>query len=294
MIEIIQEGFVPDHLRQPPPGELNLAIGQAPEEKRHSRTGLLSVHGVDDRERISDTRLSPWSMICSLILFAKDGRRGVGTGWMAGPQTVITAGHCLLSEKVGGWFDSIIVIPGRTPSRSPFGEARLRHRDGAFDVLPAWRELYKKSGDEKKAADIGVIHLDRPLGQKTGWLSFAKVDDDRMQGHLVNIAGYPKDVHDRRPNGSELWWHADAISDLSDSVIGYVTDSGGGQSGAPVWIYENDGSKPIVAGVHAYGFDADAIDEENSGPRITDEVGRKILDWIEKGPSANSHRNNDA
>ncbi len=285
MIEIIQEGFVPDHLRQPPPGELNLAVGQTPEKKRHSRTGLLSVHGVDARERISDTKLSPWSMICSLILIGKDGGRGVGTGWMAGPRTVITAGHCLLSGKVGGWIESVIVIPGRTPSRCPFGEATLRHKDGVFDVLPAWRDLYRKSSDEKKAADIGVIHLNRPLGEKTGWLGFAKVGDERLQGHLANIAGYPGSVHGRETNGDQLWWHADAVSDLSDTVIGYVTDSGGGQSGAPVWIYENDGSKPIVAGVHAYGFSEGAVDEENSGPRITEEVGCAILDWINNGPS---------
>ncbi|UPJ49335.1 hypothetical protein IVB30_41460 [Bradyrhizobium sp. 200] len=62
---------------------------------------LESIIGEDERVRILDTDLMPWCMICNLRI---EGPRGaaVGTGWLVGPRTLLTAGHCVYHEMIGG------------------------------------------------------------------------------------------------------------------------------------------------------------------------------------------------
>jgi V8-like Glu-specific endopeptidase len=78
-----------------------------------SQTVAEVVIGRDDRVQITNTTAYPWRTICSLIITARDGSRWIGTGWLVGPRTVITAGHCVYMHKRGGWARSIEVIPGR-------------------------------------------------------------------------------------------------------------------------------------------------------------------------------------
>ena len=72
---------------------------------------------VDSRVRILDTDLDPWRMICNLEIVSPLGRF-VGTGWLAGPRTVITAGHCVSARMMRGNASSIRVTPGRTVGAS--------------------------------------------------------------------------------------------------------------------------------------------------------------------------------
>src|SRR5687768_6326230 len=83
------------------------AIGAATGEKSRSMEYLVakgksgpirppfeSVIGRDERVRILDTDLYPWSAICALRMRGPSGG-AMGTGWFIGPRTVITAGHCV-------------------------------------------------------------------------------------------------------------------------------------------------------------------------------------------------------
>lgn len=56
---------------------------------------LESIIGTDDRVRIQNPSVYPWRAICALRMTAKDGSRWIGTGFLVGPGTVITAGHCV-------------------------------------------------------------------------------------------------------------------------------------------------------------------------------------------------------
>jgi V8-like Glu-specific endopeptidase len=59
------------------------------------RSHVEDVLGEDDRTEIGDTTVSPWKWVCSLIITSRDGHSWIGTGWLVGPHTVITAGHCV-------------------------------------------------------------------------------------------------------------------------------------------------------------------------------------------------------
>ena len=82
--------------------------------KRPRSSALESILGdTDRRKQILETELTPWRMICALEIESQSGAAFVGTGWFAGPRTVITAGHCVFDPvELGGWAKKITVVPG--------------------------------------------------------------------------------------------------------------------------------------------------------------------------------------
>src|SRR5262245_48931349 len=115
-----------------------LAVGKGePHPRSRSVIGLESVLAQDDRVRILDTELPPWRMICALEMRGASGAGAIGTGWLAGPRTIITAGHCVHSTRFfGGWAREISVSPGRNGATFPFGTVTSTR----FASLDAWVE----------------------------------------------------------------------------------------------------------------------------------------------------------
>ena len=257
--------------------------GRAPEGER-SRTGLLSVIGKDDRQRIRNTGFVPWRMICALRIHAAGGT-SVGTGWMIGPRTVLTAGHCILHDRMGA-LERIEVIAGRDGEAEPHG--RIEVPAARTDVHPRWR-----TGREPDR-DVGVLHLDTELGRSTGWFATAMAADEALEGVLMNVAGYPYEVEvnafgeqldpPRVIGGRELWWNSDGLSSAEDERIFYATDTSGGQSGGPVWTSTDQGGMPIGLGIHAYGIGRASVGDQarNSAVRIDQDLADRITDWIDR------------
>jgi glutamyl endopeptidase len=67
---------------------------------------IETVIGIDERVRIYDTDLQPWRMVCVLKIRGPAGA-AIGTGWLVGPKTVLTAGHCVNHPMLGGWATQI-------------------------------------------------------------------------------------------------------------------------------------------------------------------------------------------
>lgn len=227
----------------------------------------------DDRVRILDTDLTPWRMICALRMTGANGAGAIGTGWFIGPKTVVTAGHCVYSTLFfGGWASTIEVIPGLNgdgADAQPFGSVTSTR----FSSVDRWVE--KEIAD----FDIGCIHLDQAKGSEVGWFALAALPAEELASYLANIAGYPAD----RGAGAELYHDKNRILTVTERRLFYETDSYGGQSGAPVWIHEAEGSPPIVVGIHAYGTGGTPAHlgiKANSAPRIIPEVLAKLEEWV--------------
>jgi glutamyl endopeptidase len=85
-----------------------------------------TVHGPDDRVRITATASYPSRAIASVVITAADNSTWIGTAWFISPRTLITAGHCVYIKNSGvagrdGWVKKISVMPGRNGSSLPFG-----------------------------------------------------------------------------------------------------------------------------------------------------------------------------
>jgi len=213
------------------------------------------IIGNDDRQRIHDTTKYPFGCICSLSIVSRNGTRFVGTGWLADPQTVITAGHCLYLHHEGGWAAEIEVFPGRNGPDKPFTAkaAKLWSTRG-------WTE--RASGPE----DYGAIRLDHPI-PAVGHFGYAAETDEFLKAHICNVVGYPAD------KDGQLWGHARRLSSVRHDTLTYDIDTYGGNSGGPLIVLrEND---PVVVGIHNYGDYSG-----NIATRITPIVYQNVLGWI--------------
>lgn len=255
------------HMR---PGILSI-IGDVGEVA--SPTGIESVIGADQRVRIFETEQAPWRMICALQMRGPDGvSSAVGTGWFVGPRTIITAGHCVFHKGFfGGWASDIEISPGRDGADFPFGSIHASR----FSSTNKWIESMDPD------FDIGCIHLDEPIGEKTGWFSVASLEDEALKNKIMGVSGYPGD----RGAGTEQYFHAERIVGTTNRRVFYSTDTAGGQSGAPVWLHSGLKKPPMIVGIHAYGADQvpGALGKiGNSAPRIIPEVFKQIAVWIDQ------------
>ena len=132
--------------------------GRAP--ARCPKSVLETVHGPDDRVKISSTGVYPWRAHASLLITARDGSMWIGTGWFIGPHTLMTAGHVVYIKNSGvagrdGFVRSIKVMPGRNGDDAAL---RLGHQQ-----QPAHRAGVGQR-TATRSTDYGAIILGTDLG----------------------------------------------------------------------------------------------------------------------------------
>jgi glutamyl endopeptidase len=217
------------------------------------------IIGVDNRVRVHATTVYPWRAICALKITARNGRKYIGTGWMVGPRTVITAGHCVYLHSEGGWASSIEVIPGRNDGSSPYGSAS----SGNLRSTTGW------VNNRDRNFDYGAIILpeNKKLGNTVGFFGIAVRPDAFLMASALNLSGYPGDK-----GGNQQWYMAQRPTNVSNTVITYNIDTFGGQSGAPVWVYQN--GQRYCVGIHTNGSNGG-----NSATRINNSVYNNLLNW---------------
>lgn len=249
-----------------------LAIGKSAQPLQ-PQGGLAfeTVFYLDERTRIVSTEDLPWKLVCALEI---DGPWGVflGTGWFAGPRTLITAGHCVFdARQMGGWAREIKLTPGRDRERAPFGVVTSKR----FSTVNAWLE------SQDADFDIAAIHLDAPVFGAADVFGIESAPDAELRDYFVNVSGYPANPG----GGQELWWAKNRIREVSARRIFYDVDTSGGQSGAPVYVLDGANSRPRVVGIHAYGEGGTPASiplRVNSAPRIIPEVVEQIQKWLDQ------------
>lgn len=227
------------------------------------------VFGEDDRERVRNTRDYPWRTICHLRIAAADGTELDGTGWLAAPRLVATAGHCLFDPDHGGLAREVEIFPGRDGQSNPPPFGSVRATSAALRVDEGWR----KHGD--RAFDFGAIVLPAPapghktLGDRLGFFGLAVAGDGELEIATLNLAGYPKE--DDKELGS-LWWHGRTLNHVEPHRLLYHLDTEGGQSGSPIWRLQDKARQ--VVGIHI-----GAQRKSNLGLRLTRHVFDRLLAW---------------
>lgn len=221
---------------------------------------LETVHGADDRIRITNTNSYPWRAHASLRITAADESLWIGTGWFVGRKLLVTAGHVVYIKNSGvpgrdGWVKQIVVMPGRDASTLPFGSIT----SSSFWTVVGWAN----NGDQEY--DYGAIVLGEPLGNKTGWFGFGSWSN--LNNIAGNISGYPGD----KPTGTQ-WYAGRRIDSVTSRKVFYDIDTAGGQSGSAVYRFWRGGRYGLA--IHAYGGAT-----VNSGTRINRAVFNNIKSW---------------
>ncbi len=210
----------------------------------------------DDRLRVAVTEQAPWCWICSLVVTTGDQRWGLGTGWLVGPRTVITAGHCLHTRR-GGWVRQVEVLVGRNEG------ARLSaHVSTDFRSVRGWTE--EKSWEY----DYGAVILPEPVRVSGSFGCRVLPDGTLRQLRYAHVAGYPDDC----PPPGALWGSSRSLTEVQARGLLYPISTFTGQSGGPVFFKQ--GPERYVVGIHTYGGPL-----ANYATRITEDVYNNIMAW---------------
>lgn len=258
-----EEKFMLDawHAEFSDPGQRAMALAQVDA----GESVLEVVIGTDDRIRVTNVKAYPWRAICSLKIQAADGSGWIGTAWLVGKRTLLTAGHCVYIHDRGGWASRIEVIPGRNAAERPFGSCFAT----SFRSVVGWTQKGLRAHDYAAI----ILPEDCDYGTQLGHFGIANLSDATLNNMTVNLSGYPGD----KPPGTH-WFHARNLESITPDVLTYDIDTAGGQSGAPVWRLLN-GERHAV-GIHTNGSPAG-----NSATRINSAVYSNIMQWIAEGNS---------
>ena len=230
-------------------------------ESQQSAYRRESTIGADERTRIHETSKFPWRTICHLRIFARTGEEFVGTGWMIGPRTLVTAGHCVFMPELGGWADRIEVSPGRNGQDRPFSTISTNK----FHSTRGW------TVEGQREQDYGVIWLPEDQAvPEVGTFGYAIFETPKLAGGYVNLAGYPAD----QDAGTTLWWAARRSLKVDRDILFYDADTAAGQSGAPVWRLDPSSGRRVVVGIHTNGARTG-----NSAVRINQRVFQNLKAW---------------
>jgi V8-like Glu-specific endopeptidase len=213
-----------------------------------------SVIDEDTRVRVTATTDVPWRHIVDLeVFFPSFGAQC--SGFFIGPMVVATAAHCIYDE-VDGWATAVAVIPARDGGTQPFGF------DWAAGVAAPSGWVSSGAPEYDYAA---LAMPDSTLGDLAGQFEYAAPGDVFLPA--VNIAGYPGDKYDVcTVDGGCTMWAGDGFALASGDFVHHVVDTYGGQSGAPIWVY--DGVDRTVIGIHTQGMGGSCLPDSNCGTRI--------------------------
>jgi glutamyl endopeptidase len=220
------------------------------------------VIGGDERLRVPNTVIEPFKWVAMLDITAADGSRWRGTGWLAGPDLVVTAGHCLYMASRGGWVTSIRMLFGvnSDPAGNIAAEAVPPVTATRFRSVTGW------IGNQHPESDYGAILLPDPMPAGYGSFSYEARTDSELTGQLFNIDGYPAD----KPLYSQ-WYYTRFAAGVAAETLTYPADTFGGDSGGP--LYDYNGSR-VALGIHTRG-DLNG----NAGVRITQNVAANLTQW---------------
>ncbi|MDZ8034868.1 trypsin-like serine protease [Nostoc sp. DedSLP04] len=263
----------------------------------------MSLFSPDGRTKVSNTTTSPFSAVGKMRISWK-GPDGVintaddiiinGSGAMIDSYHFLTAGHCVYDTRYGGWADKIEVMLGSK------GNIIAGTNRADYEYYSEAKSVYTRSfdgwtqGDQTKSEtfqyDIGLVTLDRNIGNFTGWFNYG-YDDNLSSGTLMNVTGYPSDKFDSNSDGKfdnyDMWTQSGKITSTTDSILrSNELDILPGNSGGPLWLNNSNTNKPTIYGVASNETTSNKTPLYNEFARITSARYNEIQNWIDQDNTA--------
>lgn len=246
------------------------------------------VVGADNRVRVANTRVRPYSTIATLLVtFPGEPRPGLCTGSLIASDAVLTAAHCVYNAKLGGWARTMRIVPGAFPSaagtiQQPFGSASALR-----GFTP---EAYRTATTfwSREPYDYAVVRVGAGLHGSPGTRAYGVLSNPTIS-RPITLAGYHGDkcagTARCTPRTSSYIMHEsrDKIRELlpagaaKHTLFNHYADSNGGASGAPI-VADGAFANAIFA-VHVAGFRDSNASSWNMGVLLTNTAITNIKSW---------------
>ncbi|MDE6656612.1 MAG: trypsin-like serine protease, partial [Anaeroplasmataceae bacterium] len=220
-----------------------------------------TVLGDDDRTRVTDSKSWPYLPTCLLDVVYKQVYNNEDksyynlhyfcSGFMEGPNLLVTAGHCIFGDITTGKYDDnkdnrkfpdeVKVYAGANSIDDvSLGEKYPYYAKVSFiNIQKAYYE------NDTFDYDWAALELDRDLGNRTGY--YGRIRDWYSASAEVYSYGYPTDK-----TLATMWESYGKLLEKTTYTYRYDFDSFGGQSGSPVFMTDDDGVT-YVCGIHTHG-----------------------------------------
>jgi V8-like Glu-specific endopeptidase len=226
--------------------------GFVPKKLQESESPMGSNRAIigEDQRLPLTSREYPWSTIGKIVMIGKDGKEYSCTGTLIGKSLVLTNAHCVYEKDK--LFQKMFFLPNLI-------NGRLRTKTDVATVTRVFAGT--NSPDIHAADDWAILSLDKPLGEKYGFLKWRSVPLAILQRYKnrLAVAGYSGDYPDPKVF-QELGAGRSMTAGvhLKCSVLGeregmlvHDCDTNPGASGSAL-ISKIDGVYQIV-GLHAAG-----------------------------------------
>lgn len=159
---------------------------------------------------------------------------GRGSGYMIGPNSVVTAGHVINSDSIANesssgnrWASKVIIYPAKAGSNNPYGSA------SSTNLITSVNWIDNNNPDY----DWGIIRLNKNIGDNTGWLGL-RWTSSHYHGKTIMFAGYPDgDIYNKY-----MYYGCGVQNSYKDNGLIYVVGDScePGHSGCPSYLYFSD------------------------------------------------------
>ncbi|MBQ8496578.1 MAG: trypsin-like peptidase domain-containing protein [Clostridia bacterium] len=228
------------------------SIYSTPAEYIPNTRAIVSGDGEGDNRFKVNAELEPYSKTGDIYLdwdFDHDGTidrtTHSGTGFMVGPDIMLTAAHVVYWKNSTEWDADAVASLDYYADKVYY----VTKRNGQYDyeeisesVTVAVPTDYITSVDNE-THDWAVVQLNTNVGDRTGWFDIGITSGSLNDNYFI-VSGYPDDADKQYSQ----WASTGFVEITYSSSFAYAIDTSGGQSGAPV-----SDSLGTVWGIHVAG-----------------------------------------
>lgn len=214
--------------------------------------------------KVTDTIIFPYVVTCRI-----DAGIDEGTGFLVGPNMMLTAAHVLYNDENNNELRNFTVYPG-------YNHGILQIYDKTFSS--GWQAIYRSSiwlETHDPEYDWALVELKEDLGNQLGWYGIINYNSGTFLDNLkVDMLGYP----DQLDNAKVQYYTTGNIIEVSDKHFIVSMGNSHGMSGGP--ITPNSGDYEFYAAGIIKGFIEHFLIDQTYGVRITEYLIDLIKDNI--------------